>query len=65
MRVKFDYSFLSGDNKGPNSFKFEVFPVKRNKILVRFENIGDLFDLKNIQNEDSNSTYFVDVYKFA
>jgi hypothetical protein len=36
----------------PTSVKYEVFPIKRNQIFVRLENIGDRFDTDpfNIQN---------------
>jgi hypothetical protein len=41
--------------------KFLTFPLARNKILFRFENIGDKFDLLN----EANGTLHVDIVKFA
>jgi hypothetical protein len=37
--------FLSGDSQGPSSFKYVIFPVAKNTLFVRFENIGDSFDI--------------------
>jgi hypothetical protein len=64
-RGDFDFSFLSGDYQGPNTFKYEIFPVRKNFLLVRFENIGDNFDALNGQMDQTSKTYYVNVRTFA
>ena len=56
---------MSGDYKGPAIFKYAVFPVKRNAIFIRFENIGDLLDSYNGGVDQTNATLYVNVRKFA
>ena len=46
--------FVSGDTQGPITFKTEVFPVDKNVIFVRFENIGDRFDSFNTTLDHDN-----------
>ena len=63
-RPKFNLNFLSGDYKGPSTFKFAIFPIKKNELIVRFENVGDIFDsTKSL--DPANSTYYVKVKDFA
>jgi hypothetical protein len=64
-RGKFDFSFLTGDYKGPGIFKYEIFPYSRNKLFVRFENIGDLIDATNGGIDQTNATLYVNVRRFA
>ena len=54
--------YLSGDYDGPNTFKQIIIPYSGTTFLVRFENIGDLFDK---YTGKASSTYYVDVKKFA
>lgn len=65
MRGTFNQNYLTKEYDGPNTFKWEVLPVKRNMLFVRFENMGDKFDAKNGGTDTSNSTYYVKVQDFA
>jgi hypothetical protein len=40
----FDLKTNIGAVFNPYSVKYEVFPIKRNQIFLRVENIGDKFD---------------------
>lgn len=40
-------------NSSPQPIKLEIFPLKRNIILLRLEHIGDLFDTKDSQISNS------------
>lgn len=59
-------SFVNGFSNFGNSSQdltsqltYQVFPLKKNKIMVRFENLADRFDVK------SNLTEFLNIRKFA
>jgi hypothetical protein len=41
---------------------YQMYPLSKNKILVRFENLADRFDT-NITSDDS--TAYIDVERFA
>jgi len=43
--------------------KYTVFPIAKNKILVRFENIGDKFD--NSEGKFDDNSIEVDIEAFA
>lgn len=42
----------------PQTFKYETFPLQRNQILLRVENVGDLFDTtyKGLTIQDTSIT---------
>ena len=56
---------MTKEYDGPNNFKWEVLPVEKNVLFVRFENIGDNYDAKNGGTDTTGKTYYVDVDKFA
>ena len=45
--------------------KIEMFPVEKNIILVRFENIADNFDGPHNASTPNDTTYSIDVKYFA
>jgi len=49
----------------PTSVKFEVFPVKRNQLFVRLENIGDRFDTDSWNLTPANTTVYFPLDKWA
>ena len=52
------------DHKQLLPIKYQMFPVKRNTLFIRFENIGDNFD--NFNNKTLNDTsLYIDVKDFA
>jgi hypothetical protein len=53
-------SKLKGD-KLEGSMTYRLFPIAKNKILVRFENLADKLD----EGEMNNAPQFLDVNKFA
>ena len=40
-----------------------MFPIARNEVLARFENIGDKFD--NPTGQFGNDTLYIDIVKYA
>ena len=51
---------LSAD-KVPSTVTSRLFPIGRNKVLVRFENLADLVEV----NPEGLQTHFIDLEQFA
>jgi hypothetical protein len=51
-----EVEFMNGTD---HQITYHPYPLSKNKILVRFINLADRFDLK------STDTKYIDVYKFA
>ena len=49
----------------PTSVKYEVFPIKRNQLFVRLENIGDRFDTAPWNLSQVNTTVSFPLDQFA
>lgn len=49
----------------PYSVKYEVFPMKRNNLFIRLENIGDRFDTDHWGFTPANTTVSFPLDQFA
>ena len=54
-----DLSKGSGVTKNFRGFTYQAFPISRNKIMIRLENLLDRFDITN------SDTKFIDLTNFA
>jgi hypothetical protein len=49
----------------PYAVKYQLFPVSRNQVLVRLENIGDRYDTDDVKLSSSQTTVVYNLDSFA